>query len=218
MPQRRRLIAPALLLMACAACATPTPQQTLDAYGLALLGNDPEAAYALLAPDVKADVSLDDFKASWPAYRNQLLSAVPTLQGTTRLPARLQASVAYSSYDTLDMELRDGAWVITQGAFTFADQSTPRRALIAFLKAMEGRRYDLILRLVPSEYATHMNADMLREDFETRKTEIDALIEALRAGRDNPIQVARDRAYMQYGTREMIFVREGRVWKIESPG
>lgn len=199
------------------ACAPNLPQQVVAQYGQALKADNPRDAYELLAPELRARVSFEDFADDWKQRRKALHNVRDELTDAVTQPARVQAKVAYSDYDTLQMRLTEDGWRITGGVLDIASQDTPRRALISFVRAMEARRYDRLMRFVPERYAQHMDVEMLKADFERRSDEIDTLVAELKANLDNPIIERDDRATMNYGPRRVTFVREDDVWKIADP-
>jgi nicotinamide riboside kinase len=103
--------------------------------------------------------------------------------------------------------------------FEFYRQTTPREALRSFVRAVERRRYDVVLAFVPEQYRERMSADGIRELWEgDQREEILQLLENLRASLDEPIEEVGERASMQYMDRYTCrFVREGGVWRIEDP-
>ncbi len=212
------ILAFGLLTLSLMACAPSLPQQVVTQYGEAVAADDPREAYELLSPDLKARVSFKDFKAAWSERRKGLDEYSLEMRAAGDNPARVQATMSYTDYDTLQMRLTDDGWKITSGVLSLYSQETPREALVSFVRALEGRRYEVLMGFVPSKYAQHMSAESLKEDFEARKDEIDELVVDLKANLDSPITEREDVAYMQYGSRKLTFVLEDGLWKIEDPG
>lgn len=217
LPPTRALLTLALTCAGLAACAPSLPQRVVAQYGQALKADNPRDAYELLSPELRARVSFEDFADDWKQRRKALHSVQSELINATQQPARVEAQIAYSDYDTLTLRLREDGWRITGGVLDVASQDTPRQALVSFVRAMEARRYERLMLFVPERYAQHMDADMLKADFEKRSDEIDTLIAELKANLDNPIVERDDRATMNYGPRRVTFVRENKVWKIADP-
>jgi hypothetical protein len=86
---------------------------------------------------------------------------------------------------------------------------------VTFVRASERGRFDVLLRLVPSQYARHMSPEGLKEDFQQRDREIQELLAQLKANLHNPIEVREDRAFLNYGRHQVRFLLEGDAWKIE---
>ncbi|MEL6177354.1 MAG: hypothetical protein AAFS10_00305 [Myxococcota bacterium] len=205
------------LFVVVSACGSTTPQDTLSLYATAIDRDQPELAWSLLSPEVREQTDYDTFVLNWERYKKQMAPIINSMRSSARSPARVRAKVEYSDYDTLQLRLTKDGWKITDGLFRFYAQDTPRQTVISFVRAMEGRRFDIVMRFIPSEYAQHMTPDDLKADFERRPDEINEMIDALKANMYNPIQTRKDHAYMQYGEREITLVLEGDVWKVEDP-
>ncbi len=199
------------------ACASAGPQQAAVAWGEALEADDPEAAWAQLDPEVQAGWGYERFVAEWPALRQRQRPLAATLEEAGETPARLRAEVTYAPYERVQLRLGEAGWRITGGVFEGIGQQTPRDALLGFMRALEARDGAALLRYAPSTYAQHMSAAQLQADLEARGAEIDELVAALQQAQDAPITERGPRAWLRYGEREITFVREGEVWKVESP-
>jgi len=207
----------ALTLAMSAACAPSIPQEAVARYGQAIEADDPEEAYALLSPELKARVDYDSFLKGWETRRSGLLPMARAFKSVETSPAQIRAEMAYSDYDTLQMRLTREGWRITSGVLDLYGQDTPRRALVAFVRAMEDRRYEALMRFIPAKYARHMSAETLEKDFAQRSDEIDELVTELKANLNNPIIHRTDRASMAYGHRKVTFILEEGAWKVEDP-
>jgi hypothetical protein len=129
------------------------------------------------------------------------------------------AVTAVYTYDDLRDEMKlveeDGRWRIASDPLDFYPQDTPRACLRSFLRAVELRRYDVLVRFVPKDYA--MTEEQIRAQFEgEQKQDVADLVAKLRGAIDNKIDVEGDQARMLYGdNKEVLFRREDGVWKIE---
>ncbi len=206
-----------LLALSLAACSASTPQEAVANYGDAVASDDAEAAYALLAPELRERMDFQAFEAAWKDRRQGLLPLAEDLKNAPQRKARVSANLPYNDYDTLKLRLGDEGWRITGGVLDVYSQDSPQKALITFVRAVERQRFDILLRLAPSQYARHMTPESLREDFEARKEEIGALVAELKVNLNNPIELRDDRAFLNYGRRQVTFVLEGNAWKIEDP-
>jgi hypothetical protein len=121
--------------------------------------------------------------------------------------------------DELPLVLENGAWRLASDPLEFYPQDTPAHALRSFLRAVELKRYDVLLRFVPSPWRAEMSAEKLKAELEgERKEELSRLVRLLTANLENPIDIEGDRARMPYGDRyEVKFVREDGAWKIKDP-
>lgn len=208
----------ALFALGAAGCATSTPQSAVKSYGEAIAENDPHKAYDLLSPRLKARVDKASWLSRWNTNLLHLQRSAEHLRRADQTSAQITAKLTYSEYDTLRLRLTEEGWKITGGVLNVYGQSTPQEALVSFVRAVERKRYDLILRFIPSDYAQHMTPESLQKEFEARAAEISVLLTDLKANLRNPIEERGDRAYLTYGHRQVRFVLEGDAWKIEDPG
>ena len=216
-----RLAALALLLLAAAVtsgCASSrTPQDTVAAYGDALVADDPDAAWGLLSEEVQARTDLQSFRTAWKAQRQSLLPLARDFQEAPQNPSRVWANLRWSSYDNVELKLTDDGWKITRGVLDAYSQRTPQEALLSFVRALDRRRYDVLLKLAPSQYARHMTPESLKADLDARQDELDQLLAALQPHLQDPIEERGDRAVLRYGPHQVSFILEGDAWKIEDP-
>jgi hypothetical protein len=113
-----------------------------------------------------------------------------------------------------------GRWrVADTSLFEPWSQRTPRAALRSFVRALEERRYDIVLRLCPMRRRASLSVEALRTFWEgEHKTENAALLARLRDALGAPIVEVGDEARLPYGPgHEARLVREDGVWKIEDP-
>jgi hypothetical protein len=132
-----------------------------------------------------------------------------------RTPFRIEVEVDLGQKLTLVLEA--GQWRVAAQPFDLTAQDTPRAALRSFVRAVELRRYDALLRLIPNRYRAGVTVDKLREYWEgERRAENQALLKAVRAHIDAPIVETGDEARMPYGeSAEVRFLREDGAWKVE---
>jgi len=138
--------------------------------------------------------------------------------------ARGDAKAAYaltlSTGEPVVLVAEGGGWRVDGPAFDPWGQGTPRAALRTFIRALDERRYDVLLRLAPNRYRGDLSVDKLRQYWEEqRKDDRPALLGRLRAAAAAPIVESGDEAHLPYGPeQEVRFLREDGRWKIESPG
>ncbi len=207
----------ALLLSACAA-RHRSPEATVHRFAEALDRGRYAAAYALMGESYRRRVSLEDFERHLRTYPEEAreLSAMLAEAGDTE---EITARIPFPDGDALDLVWEDGRWRVAGDVVNFYDQSTPRAALRSFVRAMERRRYEVVLRFVPEADREGMTVERMREAFEGEgREEVERLVANLRANLDRPIEVVGDRATMTYGDSYTVqFVREDGVWRIEDP-
>lgn len=215
------------LALACAllgACATtgqhaPGPEATVATFSQALVRGDIELAYAMMSDDYRARVSRAQFERLLQENGAETLALTEALS-RVRGKAPQRATVQYDQDGELELERgAEGHWFITSNVVDFYDQSTPRAALRAFVMAMERKRYDVVIRLVPLADKEGITQERMQEAWSGEgREEVERLLSNLRNHMDAPIEVAGDHAIMAYGDHlRMQFVREEGVWKVEDP-
>lgn len=213
------LLAAVVVLVGCAGVgAGTTPEATIAAFSSALREGRIEDAYGWMSESYRRRVTLSDFRRyfhDYPAEVQQTARALSRRQGR----AQQEAVVEYGEGEILRLVREHGDWRVVTDVVDFYDQSTPRASLRSFIRAMERRRYDVVLRLIPEADREGMTAERMQEAWEGEgREEIERLLAHLRAALDNPIEEVGDRATMTYGDRFRVqFVRENGVWRIEDP-
>lgn len=213
------LAAATILLSGCpVGAAGETPEGTVAAFASALRDGRTADAYSLMSESYRRRVSREEFErffTDYPAEVRQTASALSQRRGR----AEQEAVVEYGEGETLRLVREGGDWRVATDVVDFYDQSTPTAALRSFVRAMERRRYDVVLRLIPAADREGMNEERMREAWEGEgREEVERLLANLRASLENPIEEVGDRATMPYGDRFRVqFVREEGVWRIEDP-
>ncbi|MEC7521586.1 MAG: hypothetical protein VYE22_17025 [Myxococcota bacterium] len=213
------LLALALGLTGCPAVDPGrTPESTVSAFAAALREGRTDDAYGLMSDNYRRRVSLEEFRrylTDYPAEVQQTARALSQRRGR----AEEEAVVEYGEGEALRLVRESGDWRVATDVVDFYDQSTPRAALRSFVRAMERRRYDVVLALIPEADREGMTPERMREAWEGEgREEVERLLANLRAALDNPIEEVGDRATMTYGDRFRVqFVREDGVWRIEDP-
>jgi hypothetical protein len=198
--------------------ASATPEETLIAFSRALNQGRYEQAYALMSADYRQRVSFEQFQRQLSENPQETL-AVSNALSHVRAPATQQAVVRYDDDGELTL-LRSGErWYIGTSVVDFYDQSTPRAALRSFVRAMERKRYDVVMRLIPEADKEGITTDRMEQAWGGEEREqIERMLSALREHLDAPIEVVGNRATMPYGQHMRVqFVRDGADWKIEDP-
>lgn len=223
---RRSLVIGALLAATCssAACggglATSSPEAALATFARALREGDVESAYALTSEGYRRRVSQAQFE-QWmresPAEIRQLADALSQPAG----PAEQEAVVTVGEREEVRLVRDPDGWRVASDVVDYYGQHTPAQALRSFVRAIEHRRWDVVLRLVPEADRESMTEEALRERWEGASSEeIQRLSEGIRAAldADAPIEETGDHAVMPWGDRYRAqLVREGDTWRIEDP-
>lgn len=212
-------IALALALGGCPGLdAGTTPEATVAAFSSALREGRAGDAYGLMSESYRRRVSQSEFRRyfrDYPAEVQQAARALSRRHGR----AEQEAVVEYGEGESLRLVREHGDWRVATDVVDFYDQGTPRAALRSFVRAMERRRYDVVLALIPEADREGMTEERMRETWEGEgREEVERLLANLRASLDDPIEEVGDRATMSYGDRFRVqFVREDGVWRIEDP-
>jgi hypothetical protein len=208
----------ALALVACGAQRT-TPLDAIGAYTAALREARYTEAYRMLSAEARRSLSYDDFERLAREHPDEVRETVRWLDQIDP-NAPVTARIDLPNGESVSLVEENGQWRLDPSALDFYGQHTPRQALRSFVRALERRRYDILLRFAPRRLAQGMTAESLRHAWEQANVsdDVQAMLTALRASLDRPIEIVGDRATMQYGTGGryiMQFVREDGVWKIE---
>ncbi|HET6279454.1 MAG TPA: hypothetical protein VFH73_00750 [Polyangia bacterium] len=215
-------LALAVVVVGAGGCARRAagPSDTVATFVAAVERQDFDAAYGLMSSDYRKRVSAETFRAELAvAARDSDTAAVARRLRERAARGPLRAEVEVDLGEKVALVQQDGGqWRMESQPFAVYGQQTPRAALRSFVRALELRRYSVALRLVPSRFRATVTVDSLREYWEgARKAENAKLLEALRANMGAPIIELGDEAHMPYGDREVRFVREDGLWKIEDP-
>jgi hypothetical protein len=192
------------------------PQATLDRYARLLHNHDYAAAYDLMSADYRSRVTRDDYvKAMRDAPREVDDTADKLTASQTSV--EVSAEFTFGLGESLRMIQEGGRWRVAHDALNYYDQSSPRMALRAFVRAYQLQRWDVMLRFVPAAYAGKMTADKVQAQFTgPSKPQIEALVAVLSANTNEPITENGNAATLSYGVNnEVSFVREDGLWKIK---
>jgi hypothetical protein len=205
------------------ACATrerepQTPEATVLAFARALGDGKLDAAYGMMSPEYRARVSLTVWKKKLEENSQETLEVGNTLTHVHG-PASVQAVLRDGDGHELRLEREDESWRIASDVVEFYDQSTPRAALHAFVHAMQRRRYDVVLRLMPDADKEAVTTESMEKAWgHDSRDDVERLLSQLRDHIEDPIEIAGNRATMPYADRARVqFVREAGRWKIEDP-
>ena len=214
----------ALWALGCAGTKPPpaTPELAVIDFARALNAGRFDEAYARMSDEYRQRVPFEQFKRQLTENPEETAALSHALshvhEGTT-----LEATVRYD--DDAQLTLRregqgdNASWFLSSPLVDFYDQSTPRAALRAFVRALERRRYDVIMRLIPNADKEGITSDRLEQAWSgDGRKELERLVHNLTEHLDDPIEVVGDRATMPYGDQMRAqLVRENGVWKVEDP-
>jgi hypothetical protein len=148
----KRAVLASLLIGSLAACSAAVVQQgpsdTLRAYALALEQGRVDEAYRMLSDEAKRSISIEAFRRAVKENPEDVSEVARALARPASDPV-VTATATVPNGDELTLIFEGGRWRIDAAAIDLYGQSTPRQALVGFLRAFERKRYDVILRYVP---------------------------------------------------------------------
>jgi hypothetical protein len=194
------------------------PAAAVAAFGTAVARGDFQTAYGLTSAEFRRRMPFEAFAAGFKAgggepdaLGKRMVAEAP------RIAPRVE--IVLSLGERVPVLLEEGHWRIDGPVYEAWGQGTPRAALRTLVRALDERRYDVVLRLVPNRYRAGLSTDKLRRYWEGgRKVENDALLARLRAALEAPIAEVGDEAHLPYPPdKEVRLVREAGQWKVEDP-
>jgi hypothetical protein len=216
-----RLVALGLLVgLTLPACAhrPEEPAATVASFGAALARGDLPGAYQLTSLAFQRRMPYAAFAAGLVAP-----GAEPVALGH-RLVAEAGAvaprvEVTLQLGEQVPLVLENGRWRVDGPVYEAWGQATPRAAVQTFIRAVDARRYDIVLRLVPDRYRAGLSAERLRTFWEgEQKPAHQALLTRLRQAAQAPLTETGDEARLLVAPDRVVrLVREAGLWKIEDP-
>lgn len=201
----------ALMLVgtACAAGAKRSPEGLRDAYAAALRADDPDAAYALLAPEVQARTDIEAFRKRWAASKQQHEAALEALDqlDDDRKAAVMTGTTTHEGGVVIHWTHTNQGFLVVDGLPGIPDTSTPAataRALVAMLRGISSAQLDRVM--------TTELLERFGEDWSARADAIEAALEepgSLSYSADN------SRAVLRYGGgRTITFEQTTGGWRV----
>jgi hypothetical protein len=188
------------------------------AYASAVERRDFGTAYALMSSSFRQRVSAAEFRRKLDEDQPELGADARALrEGADRWATRIELSLP--GEDRVPLVREGASWRLEERPLDPFGQATPRAALRAFARAVESRRYDVLLRLAPAHFRGALSVEKLRAFWEGgAAAQNRSLLRELRLNLGAPIAEEGEEAFMTYGSnRQMRFVREEGLWRIESP-
>lgn len=209
-------LASGICSLGCGAGGAEDPQSALRSYARALEEGRADDAYRMLSDDARRGISPEAFRRMVKDDPNEVREIGRSLQRPTT-PAVVTATVTSAKGQALQLVLERGRWRIDTSAIDLYAQDTPRHAVVGFVRALERKRYDVILRYVPDAHKEGLDAAKLKEAWEgPDKEEMTQVLTALQQALPNAsIEETGERATLAYGAGTMQLVREHGLWKIE---
>ncbi|HYO93165.1 MAG TPA: hypothetical protein VER33_01585 [Polyangiaceae bacterium] len=208
----------ASLLAACSgASASARPAETLRAYSEAVQAGRARQAYDLLSAEAKKALPYQDFDRMLKENPQELRELAEALQRPAEAP-RVTATVTPPGGPSLLLVYENGAWRIDGSSIDLYSQATPERAVAAFVRAYENKRFDVLLRFVPDAQKKGLSVQSLEKAWSSdQREEMERVVQALKMTLPTArFELLGERATLAFGsggTLEML--REQGAWKIE---
>jgi hypothetical protein len=210
-------IASAVALSACVGGnGAKDPSAVLRSYAHALEEGRAEDAYRLLSDEARRGTSFEAFRRMVKDDAEEVREIGKSLERPTS-PPMITAKVTGPAGQELDLVLENGVWKVDATAIDLYAQDTPRRAVQGFVRALDRKRYDMILRYVPETHKEGLDAAKLQNAWEGHdKDEMEQVLSSLKQALPSAkIEETGDHATLAYGAGTMQLVREHGLWKIE---
>lgn len=209
------VLAAALLLGGCLG-RSEDPHSVLNDYARALDEARSDDAYRMLSEEARRGISLEAFRRMVKDNPEEVREIAKSLARPTASPV-VTATVTSATGQELQLVLEKGKWKVEATAIDLYAQDTPRHAVQGFVRAVERKRYDVVLKYVPDAHKEGLDATKLRGAWEGHdKDEIDQVVASLKQALPSAtIEETGDRATMAYSQGTMQLVRERGLWKIE---
>jgi hypothetical protein len=211
------IVAVCVIFAGCAQRAA-APGGAIEAYAAAIERKDYAGAYGLMSSSYRQQVSLPDFRRTMERDATELAADARSLRDSAdRWTGRV--TVAMPGDERVSLSREGGGWRLEAPPIDPYGQASPRAALRSFVRAVESRRYDVLVRLAPARFRSTLTADKLRAFWEGPAGAPErAFLRELRLNLYARIAEEGEEAFMTYGTgRQVRFVREEGLWRIESP-
>lgn len=192
---------------------TPPASQGIQSFIDSLRSDDPAAAYALLADELKASISFEEFAIQWRESAreraDQARSLEEGLKGSPGLGER--AKIIYRDGKAVHVLREGGRWTVESAMVSRIHAGRPEDAVEIFAEALARRDYNRVLRIL-----TTRRRDGISDQVDRFVT---SLLEQL-AGAENTIEtINEDRAEIRWdgdGRRYKIVLRkENDEWRID---
>ena len=207
----------ALFVISSVACGgrQPGPVRVLNQYSQALDRGDYDHAYDLMSDQYRAQNSKTDFVRMLEENPREVKETAGRLRSAGG-DLEVNAELKFGLGDRMRLVKEGGRWKISSNPVDFYSQASPREALRSFLRAYSLKRWDVMLRFVPTSYRERMTAETMREQFQgEHKDDISRMMAMIAANVDEPIADKGNEAQLRYGDFEVTFVREETRWKIK---
>ena len=209
-----------VVVLALSSCAhrPEEPAATMASFGAALARGDLRAAYQLTSLAFQRRMPYEAFAAQLTAAGSEPAALGQRLVAEAGAAAP-RVEVTLELGEEVPLVLESGRWRIDGPVYEAWGQATPRAVVRTFIRALDARRYDIVLRLVPDRYRAGLSAERLRAFWEgEQRVEHQALLARIRAAAQAPVTETGDEARLSVAPDRVVRLeREAGQWKIEDP-
>ncbi len=209
---RWALLGLALVLVGgCARSKIRSPEALRARYAEALRKDDPDAAYALLAPELRETTSIDEFRERWAAQaaeRKATLAAIESLEANKRAAIRGGQTV-HADDQVLRWVNVDGTYQIVEGLPGTPNMSTPAATIRSLIAAIRSADTGVLTVLLGEDLTS-----LVHKEWKRRADTIEALVR-----KPGAIEYTPDmrRALLRYEPgRALTLEQSAQGWKIIS--
>ncbi|MBL4634177.1 MAG: hypothetical protein JKY56_09905 [Kofleriaceae bacterium] len=205
---------------ACGASAH-TPNDALHEYAEALRVGDSGKAYSLMSAEFQSRYSRENFETMLSDNRAESEQTAHRL-ATQSSELVVSAEFEFGMDQPIRLVKQSGKWRIAGNPLDHYSQETPRDTVRSFVRAYKHKRWNIMLRFVPTKYRERMTVAMVQKQFEgPRKAAMVEMMDAIKANLNSSEPDLRDlhkgkHVKLRYGVDyEVELIREQGVWKIE---
>jgi hypothetical protein len=200
----------------CGGARAEDPESVLRSYARALEEGRADDAYRLLSDEARRGMSLEAFRRMVKDNPEEVREIGKSLARPAGAPV-VTATLTGPRGEELELVMENGKWKVDLASIDFYAQDTPRHAITGFVRALERKRYDVIMRYVPDAHKEGLDAQKLKAAWEGHdKDEISTVLAALKQALPTAqIEETGDHATLAYGAGTLQLVRERGLWKIE---
>jgi len=199
----------AAMLAGCSSVQHRSPEQLRESYVEALPGDDAKTAYAMLTPEVQAQVPFEEFEARWTAEAAERQTRAKTARAVSPEDAvgLRGGTTAHEGGKVLTWSELDGVYYVTSGLPGTPQSTTPAQTVHALIAAVREADLGGVRALLGDTLA-----EALSEDWQAR---VDAIEEAL--DRPGSIELSPDlrQAELRYATGKALTLEQTpQGWRI----
>ena len=164
----------------CSAPKAEDPHSVLRSYAKALDEGRSEDAYRMLSEEARRGISLEAFRRMVKDNPEEVREIARSLSRPTATPV-VTATVTSGNGQELQLVLENGRWKVEGTAIDLYAQDTPRHAIQGFVRAVERKRYDVVLKYVPDAHKEGLDPNKLKTAWEGHdKEEIEQVVSNLK--------------------------------------